>query len=68
MPVVRGLRRIAEVSPIIAYETGAGPRVKRTDTIRPREACANEDALDFSTVPAIPRARRNITLTREPHT
>jgi len=29
---------MAEVSPIMTHDAGAGPRVKRTETIKPREA------------------------------
>lgn len=64
---------MADVSPMIAYETGAGPKVNRTETMRPKEACAKEAAfreakLDFDVVQdaATPRATSRTVLTAEP--
>jgi hypothetical protein len=36
---------MADVSPIMTHEAGAGPKVNRTEMIRPKEACAREDAV-----------------------
>lgn len=57
---------MAEVSPMIAYETGAAPRVKSTETMRPKEAWAREAAVDLPTDPATPRATSRMVLTAEP--
>jgi hypothetical protein len=58
---------MAEVSPMMTQEAGAGPRVKRIEMRRPREACALEMAVLVASVegidPAIPRAMRNATAT-----
>jgi hypothetical protein len=56
-----------EVSPMNTQEAGAGPKVKRTDTIRPSDACARLDAVVMETEPAIPRAIKKMKLAREPH-
>jgi len=47
---------MAEVSPMMTHEAGAGPKVNRTETMRPREACAKDDAVVAGTQAAIPRA------------
>jgi hypothetical protein len=47
---------MADVSPIMTHEAGAGPNVKSTETIKPRDACANEAAVLLPTEAAIPRA------------
>jgi hypothetical protein len=59
---------MADVSPIITHEAGAGPKVNKTETIRPKDACAREAAVDLPTEPAIPRATSRITLKPEPQT
>jgi len=66
MPVVRGLRRIADVSPMITHEAGAGPRVNSTETIRPSDACARDAASDMPKQAAIPRAKSRTVLTADP--
>ena len=66
MPVVSGRSRIDEVSPIITHEAGAGPRVNKTDTMRPREACARDAAVETPNDAAIPRHTSNTALNPEP--
>jgi hypothetical protein len=60
--VVRGLKRIAEVSAIMTHEIGAAAKVNMTDTIRPNEACALGEAVDLGKQAAIPRAMSITTL------
>jgi hypothetical protein len=36
---------MADVSPIMTHEAGAGPKVNRTEMIRPKDACAREAAV-----------------------
>jgi hypothetical protein len=50
----------------LTYEAGAAPSVKRTETIKPREACAREAAVDVPTDPAIPKQTRRKVLTALP--
>ena len=57
---------MAEVSPIMAYEMGAAPKVNKTETMRPSAACARLAALDSPTDPATPRASNRTVLTKEP--
>ncbi len=57
---------MAEVSPMMTHEAGAGPKVNRTETMRPREACAKDDAVVAGTQAAIPRANRRMQLAAEP--
>ena len=57
---------MADVSPIMTHDAGAGPKVNRTEMIRPKEACAREAALDLPTEAATPRAMRRTTLKPEP--
>jgi hypothetical protein len=59
---------MAEVSPIMTHEAGAGPKVNKTDTMRPKDAWAREAAFDKPTEPAIPRATKKPTLMSEPQT
>lgn len=47
-------------------ETYAGPRVNKTDTIRPRDACAREAGSDLPTEAAIPRHTSKMALNPEP--
>jgi hypothetical protein len=64
---------MAEVSPIITHEAGAGPKVNRTEMIRPKDACAREAAFAAEvpwvtgTEAAMPRATRRMVLNPEPH-
>jgi len=57
---------MADVSPIMTHEAGAGPKVNRTETMRPKDACAREAAFDKPTEPATPRAMSRMTLMAEP--
>jgi hypothetical protein len=59
---------MADVSPMMTHEAGAGPNVNKTEMIRPKEACAFEAAIEIPTEPATPSATRKTTLMREPHT
>jgi hypothetical protein len=59
---------MADVSPIMTHEAGAGPKVNKTETMRPKDACAREAAFETPTEPAIPRAIRKPTLMSEPQT
>ena len=47
-------------------EAGAAPNVKRTETIRPSEACAKEADLLVPTEAAMPRQIKRPVLTAEP--
>jgi hypothetical protein len=53
---------------MMTHEAGAGPKVNKTETMRPKDACAKEAAVEMPTEPAIPRAIRKMTLIREPQT
>jgi hypothetical protein len=57
---------MADVSPIMTHEAGAGPKVNNTETIRPREACARDDEVETATEPATPRATNRMVLAAEP--
>ena len=57
---------MADVSPIMTHEAGAGPRVKRTETMRPRDACAREAEVDCPNDAAIPIATRTTMFMAEP--
>jgi hypothetical protein len=59
---------MADVSPIMTHEAGAGPKVNKTEMMRPKEACARLDEVDTATEPAIPRTTRKPTLMSEPQT
>lgn len=66
-PVVNGRRRMADVSPMMTHEAGAGPSVKPTEMIKPRAAWAKFDDSDTATDPAIPRQMSRMVLASEPH-
>lgn len=51
---------------MMTQEAGAGPKTKKTDTIRPKDACAKLEAVVVGTEPAIPREMRRIKLASEP--
>lgn len=55
-----------EVSPMMTHEAGAGPRQKRTETIRPRDAWASEAEFDSPTDAAMPRAIKRTQLKPDP--
>jgi hypothetical protein len=57
---------MAEVSPIMTHEAGAGPKVNKTETMRPKDACARVAAFDVPQEAAIPRATRRMVLPAEP--
>jgi hypothetical protein len=57
---------MADVSPIMTHEAGAGPKVNRTEIMRPKDACAREAAFDLPTEAATPRATSRTTLKPEP--
>jgi len=57
---------MADVSPMMTHEAGAGPKVKRTETMRPKDACAREAEFEMPTDPATPRATSRMTLMPEP--
>jgi hypothetical protein len=63
---------MADVSPIMTHEAGAGPKVNRTEMIRPKDACAREDAVAAGvplvtwTEAATPRATSRRVLKPEP--
>ncbi len=57
---------MADVSPIMTHDAGAGPNVNSTETINPRDACAREAFVDLPTEPAIPRQIRRNVLAAEP--
>ncbi len=57
---------MADVSPIMTHEAGAAAKVNKTETMRPRDACALEAATDLPTEAAIPRAISRTRLTNEP--
>jgi hypothetical protein len=62
-----------DVSPMMTHEAGAGPRVKSTEIMRPRDACAREAAvfaaaLDTGTVAATPSMISRKVLKADPHT
>jgi hypothetical protein len=63
---------MADVSPIMTHEAGAGPKVNRTEMIRPKDACASEAAvaagvpLVTGTEAATPRATSRMVLKPEP--
>ena len=57
---------MADVSPIMTHEAGAGPNVNKTETIRPRDACARLDGVDLPTEAAIPRQINRKVFTAEP--
>ena len=52
----------------MTHEAGAGPKVNKTETMRPSDACASEAAVEAPTEAAIPRAIRKPTLMSEPQT
>lgn len=58
---------MADVSPMMTHEAGAGPNVKRTETIKPRDACASLDGFALGLIdPAIPSATKRIVLAADP--
>ena len=59
---------MAEVSPMMTHEAGAGPKVKPTEMISPRAATALFCAFELAKEPAIPRAMRRMVLISEPQT
>jgi hypothetical protein len=57
---------MADVSPIMTHEAGAGPKVNRTEIMRPKDACAREASFDLPTEAATPRATSRTVLKPEP--
>jgi hypothetical protein len=57
---------MADVSPMMTHEAGAGPNVNRTETMRPKDACASVAAFETPQEAAIPRATSRIVLNAEP--
>ena len=57
---------MAEVSAMMTHEIGAAAKVNMTDTMRPNEAWALEDAVDLEKHAAIPRAKSMTTLNPVP--
>lgn len=58
---------------MMTHEAGAGPRVKSTEMMRPRDACAKEAAvfaasLETGTVAATPSIMSRKVLKAEPQT
>ena len=57
---------MADVSPIMTHEAGAGPKVNSTEMMRPKDACARLVAFDLPTDPAMPRQTSKRVLKAEP--
>ena len=53
---------MAEVSAMMTHDIGAAAKVNMTDTMRPNEACALDEAVDLGKHAAIPSARSMTTL------